>query len=296
MDTFYSATEAFEYLGKMIYRYPEYVTSPRGQLIHEQTSASLRILHPEHNVVLTPERKMSEKYLVAELLWYLEAKQDKEGSDFICKYAKFWDSLRNPDGSLNSNYGYYIFNPMKDVCPQHEMIEKYRNMSQFDYVIDCLMNDKDSRQALININSVFHKNIENIKDFPCTTSIQFMIREDRLNMIVHMRSCDLVLGFCNDVFQFTEIQKLVLYALKKKYSQLALGTYTLFANSLHIYERHFGMIESIINRTEEPNNNFILTYEEPFTREEVIGTIRGHCTSDNDHVIRLKKTLGEPLC
>lgn len=296
MDTFYSATEAFEYLGKMIYRYPEYVTSPRGQLIHEQTSASLRILHPEHNVVLTPERNMSEKYLVAELLWYLEAKQDKDGSDFICKYAKFWDSLRNPDGSLNSNYGYYIFNPMKDICSRSEMIEKYQNMSQFDYVVKCLETDKDSRQALININSIFHKNIENVKDFPCTTSIQFMIREDRLNMIVHMRSCDLVLGFCNDVFQFTEIQKLVLYALRERYPQLMLGTYTLFANSLHIYERHFGMIESIINRVTEPKNDIILTYEEPFTREEIIDTLRNRRESKNSHVNWLKNTFGEPLC
>ena len=292
MEYFLSANQAFEQMLLKIYLDPDYESSPRNQKIRELVNASLTIENSYDNIVYNPIRKISRKYLVAEFLWYLLAKQDKEGSDFIVRYAKFWDSIRNYDGSLNSNYGYYIFNPMSQICKiKHN--NEYSNITQFDYVINILSKDKDSRQAIININSIFHKYIPNIKDFPCTTTMHFMIRNNKLNLTVHMRSCDIVLGFCNDVFQFTEIQKLVYFSLKEKYNNLELGSYTLLANSLHLYERHFDMGKNISYYAPNLNDVHADKCTSSYTRNDIIDVLLFNKNTQNTHLLWMKEQLGD---
>lgn len=250
-----NATEAFENAIVTLKVDPDFICSPRGQKIHECINAVVEVDDIHDNVVWTPDRKISLKYLVAELCWYLSGDQSRIGANAIAHYAKFWDYIRNPDGTLNSNYGHYIFNRMGSVVPYFtDSTPDYYEKNQFQYVVDKLKEDKDSRQAIININSIHHKRFPT-KDFPCTTSIQFMIREDVLYMTVHMRSCDIVLGYCNDAFQFCHIQKLVWRELSEIYPGLECGSYTLMANSLHLYERHFDMADKIseADETETPN-------------------------------------------
>lgn len=253
-------------------------SAPRGMLIKELSNVTMTLINPYNNIVDIEARNISTKYLLAEWLWYVKGDQDKSGSDFICKYAPFWNTLRNPDGSLNSNYGHYFFKPMDEVLPTEEefkpISDYYFQKSQFDYVIDTLLKDPDSRQAVVNINNIYHK-AHPTKDFPCTTAMQFFIRGNKLHMTVTMRSTDLVLGFCNDVFQFTMFQNIVLRELNKELRQMnkhgiayseddgtpmivgavnhkpiKMGTFTLFTSSLHVYERHFKMIENTVHNSD----------------------------------------------
>jgi hypothetical protein len=61
-----------------------------------------------------------------------------------------------------------------------------------------------------------------------------------------MRSNDIVLGFTNDVFQFTMMQECLLVQLLKAYPDLKLGHYYHNAGSMHVYSRHYEMAEKII--------------------------------------------------
>lgn len=254
-------------------------SAPRGMIIKELSNVTMTLTNPYNNIVDIEARNISEKYLLAEWLWYIKGDQDKAGSDFICKYAPFWDTLRNPDGSLNSNYGHYFFKPMDEVLPTEEEFKPisdfYFQKSQLAYVIDTLIKDPDSRQAVVNINNIYHK-AHPTKDFPCTTAMQFYIRNNMLHMSVTMRSTDLVLGFCNDVFQFTMFQNIVLKELNNEYRMMnkhgiayseddgtpmivgavnhkpiKMGTFNLFTTSLHVYERHFDMIKNVFNNSNQ---------------------------------------------
>lgn len=254
-------------------------SAPRGMTINELSNVTMTLINPQNNIVDIEARNISVKYLLAEWLWYVKGDQDKAGSDFICKYAPFWDTLRNPDGSLNSNYGHYFFKRMDEVLPTEEefkpISDYYFQKSQFHYVIDTLLKDSDSRQAVVNINNIYHK-AHPTKDFPCTTAMQFFIRDNKLHMTVTMRSTDLVLGYCNDVFQFTMFQRIVLNELNKELRQMnkhgiayaeddgtlmivgavnhkpiKMGTFTLFTTSLHVYERHFKMMENTVHNREK---------------------------------------------
>ena len=91
------------------------------------------------------------------------------------------------------------------------------------------------------------------KDLPCTVSLQFLIRDNKLHLIVNMRSNDLFMGFCYDVIIFTLWQEKMLVELKEFFPELKNGHYYHNANSMHIYSNNYRKIKKILN---DKDNNF----------------------------------------
>lgn len=208
-------------------------TSPRGMRVKELLNCSFSIEDPRNRVVTLKHRKISPKYLVAEFIWYLSADPH---ADVIASYAPFWKQLVDEHGTVNSNYGYHIFKTLPD------------GSNQWDDVVKELQRDPDSRRAIINIHSRRNSR-SNPKDVPCTICLQFTIRENRLYLHTYMRSNDLVKGLCNDVFQFTMFQELMMMDLRQrddtgKFQYLELGSYTHTTGSMHVYERDFKQVDS----------------------------------------------------
>jgi len=210
---------------------PEY--SPRGLKVKEIENYEFTA-NPYWRFANFDERKLNMRYIIGELCWYLRGSlEDVEG---ISHYSKFWATLADTKSPrLNSNYGHYIF---------HEIVNG--RYSQFNHVIQTLIQDKDSRQAAIIIAT--HNVLStNHKDKICTYSMSFRIRNDKLNMSVRMRSNDFVLGTQIDFFQFSVIQELVLNFLKLHYPKLEMGTYHHSSDSFHVYEKHYEMMEQIVS-------------------------------------------------
>jgi thymidylate synthase len=117
---------------------------------------------------------------------------------------------------------------------------------QFIRVANELIKDKYSRRAVIQILLPEHFKCE--KDIPCTKSIQFFIRNDVLEMDVQMRSNDIIFGFFNDIAFFSVLHEMMYVYLRDfKYPNLQYGTYYHMANSMHCYERHYEMLDNIID-------------------------------------------------
>lgn len=202
--------------------------SPRGQRTLEIENYSY-ILSPYVRFPSFTVRKLQLGYIKQEFLWYLR------GDRFdlsILEHAKIWQGLIQPDGGLNSNYGQYIFNP---------------KCNQFQRVIDILKEDKDSRRATISILQAEHT-LTPTTDQPCTYSIRFSIRDDKLSMTVRMRSQDAIFGMGNDAPCFSFIHEMVHIALTEFYPNLVLGVYNHSADSFHVYERHFKMLSTITGK------------------------------------------------
>ena len=199
---------------------------PRGQLIREVEDAIVDIdmNHPICTSFIA--RNMSLKYACNEFLWYLRGDiYDRSIED----HASMWPKLIQPEGFYYSNYGAYMFD--KD--------------SGFDWVCNSLSNDIDSRQAAIPFLNSAHC-FKGNKDMVCTYSLSFRIRNEKLNMSVNMRSNDAVFGFTNDSFCFAMFYEMVYARLCSAYPFLQRGTYCHKVDSLHIYERHFKMVERIV--------------------------------------------------
>jgi thymidylate synthase len=231
--------EAYNYaLGSIIHN-PTYVSSPRGMKIFEMTDAAIVVEDPTYCLYENDRRSSQFKYIAAELVWYFTGRND---ADFITPYAKFWDQIKNKDGTVNSAYGNLIFT---------EELEDGRN--QYRWALDSLIQDKDSRQAIIHFNKPSHQWNGN-KDFVCTLNGIFQIRDNKLNFTIDMRSNDLILGTPTDVAFFCLLQIQMLEHLRKYYPELELGTYTHIAHSLHLYERHFDLASEMLMKSFNPQS------------------------------------------
>lgn len=176
------------------------------------------IINPTLNSITSPWRKWSEKYAHREWAWYLSGNPSVED---IKKYAPIWDKMHGGDNIVNSNYGY-----------------QWMRNEQLRKCIEQLRSDSNTRQAWISIFDGKEKD-KYAYDTPCTIAVGFNIPTldpDRLNMTVIMRSNDLIYGFCNDQFCFSQLQKMVANELG-----LQVGTFYHFAHNLHIYKQHFNL-------------------------------------------------------
>lgn len=195
-------------------------------------------------------RKSPKEYIRKELEWY---KSQKRNVGFISQHAKLWKDISGYNGEINSNYGWCVFSD--------------ENHNQFKTCVEKLRRDPGTRQAtMIYTRPSIHKEstINGMKDMLCTNGVQLFIRNKKLIYIVNQRSCDFIYGFFNDFAWHCHVYTLLLNALTQEgvnvdrnYLQEPLLIYK--CDTLHVYKRHFEIIENIIkasgHSTFDANNN-----------------------------------------
>lgn len=165
-------------------------------------------------------RKLSTDYANAELEWYWTG---DNSCKTIGQHAKKWLSITDDGETSNSAYGYILFN-------------KY-GKNQLEEVIELLKQDPYTRRAVLNISDPTIDKI-NTKDMQCTVSLQFFIRDGRLDTTVYMRSNDVYYGFPYDYIFFVSIAQYIAQRLN-----VELGEYIHHAASMHIYESSYNKLK-----------------------------------------------------
>src|ERR1035437_140244 len=255
----YETTSA-AYLGTLqdVYFNYEYRAAPRGLPIREKTDYTFRIQNPANEPIITKDEERN-KVIVS----YTQKETDlynscaNTASEFG-KASKFWEKLANPDGTVNSAYGYLIWEKRSHGHPEFETGSNDRQFmrSPWEWARQSLIADKDTRQAFLRFSLPEHQWVGN-KDQTCTMHANFLIREDKLNLSVVMRSNDLVLGLVYDMPWFMSLIDRMVDELKECYPNLTKGTYTHTVHSLHIYERNEDMVKKMlgINNAKESTNS-----------------------------------------
>ena len=215
---FYNANEAFEYFYKRISKYGRKFADTRALF-----NIGFTLHKPKFNTIIDSKRKWNHEYAEAEWQWYLSGdKNIKKLGEIYGKIPPIWERMADPQGNVNSNYGW-------------QWQRGGNHKSQLEYVIEKLKKHKHTRHATISIyDGKEHPDFKT--DTPCTYAVQFTNVENRLNMCVTMRSNDLWYGFCNDQYCFSKLQELVC-----KETRLDMGTYYHFAHNLHIYSDKLGL-------------------------------------------------------
>jgi len=168
-------------------------------------------------------------YIERELKWYLS--QSLNVNDIPAPVPQIWQNVADANGKINSNYGYLVFST--------------ENGRQYECAISTLKRDKHSRQAALIYNrpSIHIDAYTNgMKDFICTYSQQFIIRDNKLHLLVYMRSNDAVFGYKNDVAWAKYLLNKAYTDLLSTYSDLSVGSIVWNAASLHIYPRHIHLV------------------------------------------------------
>jgi len=194
-------------------------------LVKELLGYRATLTNLESTFLLNPRRKLSPKYAAAEVLWYLSG---NDNIDMLLAYAPQYEKFAE-DGIAFGAYG-----------------ARWKRYNQLSLLIDLLREKRTSRQAVITMwqgSDLEASYVGGHKDIPCTLSLQFLLRNDRLHLITTMRSNDAWLGLPYDIFAFTCLQRLIADALNVGY-----GTYVHQVGSIHLYEKNWGAAEeSLLN-------------------------------------------------
>lgn len=205
------------------------------------------IAHPQKRVLNVRFRNNSLPAACAETLWVLIGRNDVEWLSFYLPRAKDFSD----DGKTwRAAYGPRLRGKEK----YHRDGWEHNRIDQLDCVIKELKKDSSSRRAVVGIFEPQFDYLclleghetssgwsESTKDFPCTQSLSFMVRNGALDLTVFIRSNDLIWGWSGvNVFEFTVLQELVAAVLK-----MPVGRYFHISNNLHVYERYWNMVRRI---------------------------------------------------
>lgn len=172
---------------------------------------------------------VNEAYIKREIDWYLS--MSRNVYDIEEPIPAIWKHVSDVDGNINSNYGWCVFSE--------------ENHKQYSSVVDCLLSNKNSRQAnMIYTRPTMHTDASKngAKDFMCTNNVLAIIRDDKLHFIVNMRSNDVIYGYKNDYAWQRYVQSLMVLSLTSKYQNLEVGDIHWQVGSLHVYPKHFHLI------------------------------------------------------
>ena len=166
----------------------------------------------------------NQDYIERELQWYKS--KSLNVNDIPGGPPEIWKMVANPNGRINSNYGWCIYS--------------FENGDQFTKVVEELKRNPDSRRGTMiytRPNMHYDFNTSGMSDFICTNTVQYLIRDGKVNALVYMRSNDAVFGYKNDYAW----QK---YVLQQVCDELNLPMGSIYWNvaSLHVYERHFKFV------------------------------------------------------
>lgn len=169
--------------------------------------------------------KYNEDYVRKELAWYKT--QSRSINDIKEPVPAIWRSIANSDGFIQSNYGWCIWSE--------------DNWNQYDNCLKQLKDDHNSRRAIMiytrpEMQEDYNQN--GMSDFICTNTVQYFIRDGKLISFVNMRSNDVVFGYRNDRAWQLHVQEMLAKDLNVECGDLIWNV-----GSLHVYERHFYLVE-----------------------------------------------------
>lgn len=175
---------------------------------------------------------VNQEYVKRELEWY--ESQSLAVRDIPGGPPKIWRDISSINGEINSNYGWAIWSA--------------ENGQQFNNVVNTLRHEPDGRRAtMVYSRPSMHTdwNRDGMRDFMCTNAVNYYRRDSQLHAVVQMRSNDAVFGYRNDhAWQAFVLDQLCEELLIEP------GTITWQAGSLHVYRRHYYLIDRFMNTGE----------------------------------------------
>jgi thymidylate synthase len=197
----------------------------RAGLTKELTHVGITLKSPWRREILVPHRNPSIAAQIAETVWVLS------GSDDIRWLANYlpraWDF--SDDGETwRAGYGRRL----------RSWAGLDTTVDQLDYVVRTLQESPMSRQAVMNIWSPTVDTNPG-KDIPCNNWLSFSSRLGELDLMVGIRSNDVVWGWSGiNAFEWSALQEIVAGLLGVTPGGLHFAT-----TSFHLYGHHFAKAE-----------------------------------------------------
>lgn len=137
-------------------------------------------------------------------------------------------------------------NPGEAWKLRKDVFEKFLHEGKFSYTYSERINDQiyfayiellrnpNSRQIIVQVFNAEKDmlNLGGLARIPCSLNYQLMIREDKLDIIYNMRSCDISTHFCNDIWLADEFRNYIAGLIHAER-----GKFFMNIASLHIFKK-----------------------------------------------------------
>lgn len=165
----------------------------------------------QNKAVFDPEKA------AAMYFWYKMA--DRNDNSIIKYFPEYERCIDEKHQYFNSNYGQYA-------------------SAGLNRCVYTLLADKNSRQACFMINNEKAMDLNEI-DKLCTNAVMFFIRDNKLRMVVQMRSSNMLTLLPYDAFIFSVWYARVYNHLIRKYIDLMATDIEMQVASLHFYQSDY---------------------------------------------------------
>ncbi len=198
-----------------------------GKFTKELHPVMVELTNPLARTLIYPKRGNNPFQSLAETMWVMAGRNDVEWlSQFLPRAVDFSDNGK----VWRAGYG--------------PRIRKWDNKyDQLKYVVETLTNDRASRQAIVSIwDPASEITVGKSKDYPCCNWVHFMIRDNKLDCTLTMRSNDAIWGWSSiNVYEWTVIQEVLASCLG-----VEVGSYYHLSDSLHVYEHHYDKMKELM--------------------------------------------------
>ena len=238
MNKFKTIDEAYSATLKALLDNHDFKGKPRGASTLEIMNWMFTVRQPTKGPIITASESRNQvvaEYQAKEIELYLSG--ERQAGTWADKASKFWGKLANPDGTINSNYGWLTMH--NQSLPQKK--------TPWEWVWSSLIHDRDSRQAYLRVSLPEHQ-WEGNKDQVCTIHVMFMIRNDQLHATTVMRSNDVVRGLVYDMPWWCLVMEMMRKELDQRGLLVELGTYSHLAHSMHLYTKDISLAKKMLGR------------------------------------------------
>ena len=194
---------------------------------------------------------VNKDYITREEAWY--DSMSLNVNDIPGGAPAVWKAVADKDGFINSNYGWCIYSPANGFAGYNEAPLKISESSQYLRTIQELQKNPESRRAMMiytRPSMWLEYNKNGRSDFMCTNAVQYLIRDGAVHAVVQMRSNDSIFGFRNDFAWQKHVLESITKDLNEHGNSYEVGNLYWNAGSLHIYSRHFYLVDHAIKTGE----------------------------------------------
>lgn len=180
-------------------------------------------IKPTDGLAIITSRRAPIQSAFQEVMAFYRDKTNKI-EDFHELGIKYWDNWILPDNTIGKSYGYQVKN-------QTYQMPDGRILDQMDYVLDQLQNNPGSRRIMTSFwkpEEVHEKALQE-----CAYETIWQVRNGKLYLELHQRSCDVALGFVANSYQYHMLQHIIAHVLG-----LEMGDFVHSLVDVHIYDRH----------------------------------------------------------
>ena len=182
-------------------------------------------------------RRIAWKTALDEILWIWQKKSNRV-ADLKSRIWDAWATYEDKKGyaTIGKAYGYQLGRVIE--FPEGRM-------DQVDRVLYLLKNDPGSRRIVTNIFN--HDDLDEMGLQPCAYGTNFSVKGGKLNMVLIQRSGDYLTAAGPG--SFNVVQYALLMHMFAHVSGLEVGELLHVVTDLHVYDRHFDVIDRMIDHS-----------------------------------------------